>query len=118
MTSKQLTTELKKKLLQRQAVLQEQLASLRGGAMSRTEASSNHFNQPEDSRAQVNTARDLEFALDAHETLELTQIAAALARIEAGAYGRCIDCGVEIPAGRLRASPEAARCIDCQQKIE
>ena len=42
----------------------------------------------------------------------------ALARIDAGSYGKCIDCGRELPDERLEARPEAERCVDCQQKVE
>jgi DnaK suppressor protein len=44
------------------------------------------------------------------------EVVAALARIDEGAYGRCVDCGHEIPEGRLEARPEAARCVNCQAK--
>jgi len=44
------------------------------------------------------------------------EVLAALARIEANAYWRCVDCGVEIPEGRLDARPDAARCVGCQAK--
>ncbi len=118
MNTQQLTTPFKNQLLSKQAALQEQLASLRGGSVSRTEASADHFSRPEDSTAQVATARELEFALDEHETAELNLIAAALRRIEEGTYGQCVDCGVQIPAARLHVAPEAARCIDCQEKAE
>jgi len=30
----------------------------------------------------------------------------------------CIDCGEEIDPARLRAKPDAVRCIDCQTKFE
>lgn len=113
-----LTAPFKKQLLARQVVLLEQLASLRGGSVSRSEASASHFSRPEDSTAQTNTARDLEFALDEHETAELRQVEEALLRIEAGTYGQCIDCGVDIPQARLHAAPEAARCLACQEKME
>ena len=113
-----LTTPYLAQLLARRASLLEQLASLRGGTVGRAEASAEHFGRPEDSTAQVSTARDLEFALDARETAELDQVDAALRRIEAGTYGQCIDCGVEIPAARLQATPEASRCIACQEKAE
>jgi RNA polymerase-binding transcription factor DksA len=43
-------------------------------------------------------------------------ILAALARIEQNTYGRCTDCGNEIPEGRLDARPDAARCVSCQSK--
>ena len=115
---KQLISLFKKQLLEQRASLQIQIASLRGGTVSRAQASAAHFGQLEDSRAQMVTERDLEFALDARETAELAAVDVALKRIEDGVYGQCMDCGVDIPAPRLRAAPEAARCIDCQDKRE
>ena len=44
------------------------------------------------------------------------EVLAALARIEESTYGRCVDCGGEIPEGRLDARPDAARCVACQAK--
>jgi DnaK suppressor protein len=44
------------------------------------------------------------------------EVVAALARIEENTYGRCVDCGGEIPEGRLDARPDAARCVNCQAK--
>ena len=38
----------------------------------------------------------------------------ARAAIAAGTYGICVDCGAEIPAGRLQAIPDAERCVSCQ----
>ncbi len=105
-------------LLAHRTSLLEQLASLRGGSIGRAEASAEHFGHAEDSDAQVNSARDLEFALDERETAELRQLDAALERIKAGSYGECIDCGEVIPAARLHAAPQAARCIGCQEKRE
>ena len=46
------------------------------------------------------------------------QIRAALARIEAGSYGTCTDCGTQISEARLSVRPEAARCVECQAKAE
>ena len=62
---RQLVSLFKKQLLAQRASLQIQIASLRGGIISRAQASADHFGQPEDSRAQMVTERDLEFALDA-----------------------------------------------------
>jgi RNA polymerase-binding transcription factor DksA len=42
----------------------------------------------------------------------------ALARIDAGTYGICVDCGEVIPDERLEAMPEVARCIKDQAKYE
>ena len=43
-------------------------------------------------------------------------VLAALARLEDNSYGQCVDCGHQIPPGRLDARPDAARCVDCQAK--
>ena len=113
-----LIPSLKAQLLAQRTSLMGQLASLRGGEVSRAEASAEHFGHPEDSTAQTNTERELEFALDAHESAELRLVQEALSRIEAGTYGVCIDCGTGIPPERLQVAPEAARCIPCQEKVE
>jgi DnaK suppressor protein len=44
---------------------------------------------------------------------EAKAIRAALARIEAGTYGTCANCGETIPPERLEAQPVATRCIKC-----
>jgi DnaK suppressor protein len=44
------------------------------------------------------------------------EVLAALTRFDEGSYGQCVDCGHEIPEGRLEARPEAARCVGCQAK--
>src|SRR5580765_7256914 len=43
-------------------------------------------------------------------------VLAALSRIDGESYGQCVDCGHEIPEGRLDARPDAARCVGCQSK--
>jgi phage/conjugal plasmid C-4 type zinc finger TraR family protein len=42
----------------------------------------------------------------------------AMRRIKDGTYGTCADCGGKIPAARLRAKPEATRCVRCQTERE
>jgi len=117
--STQITAPFKQQLLQQRSTLLAQLASLRGGTVGRAQASADHFGgQKEDSRAQMETERDLEFSLDARESAELDAVDAALKRIEAGTYGVCTDCGTDIPAARLHAAPETPRCIACQDKLE
>ena len=41
----------------------------------------------------------------------LDEIDAALARVDAGTYGRCEVCGSPIPTERLEARPTARTCI-------
>jgi RNA polymerase-binding transcription factor DksA len=51
--------------------------------------------------------------LDDHARAELAQIERALERLEAGTYGTCDDCGIEIDGERLRLLPDAATCRHC-----
>ena len=41
------------------------------------------------------------------------EIDAALARIDAGTYGRCTGCRTEIPEERLELRPFAGTCVAC-----
>ena len=49
---------------------------------------------------------------------EVQKISAALKRIDAGTYGVCPECGVEINEARLEAYPYAEECIDCAKEDE
>jgi len=61
---------------------------------------------------------DLDIATVTRDISELTDVEAALARIEDGSYGTCVDCGEAIGWPRLNAQPTAQRCITCQEKLE
>ena len=41
------------------------------------------------------------------------RIASALARLEAGEFGYCEECGEAIPEGRLRLDPTTPLCVSC-----
>jgi RNA polymerase-binding transcription factor len=56
--------------------------------------------------------------LDDLEREQMEAAEAALERIEAGTYGRCVDCGREIPGSRLDAVPWAERCEADQERFE
>lgn len=45
--------------------------------------------------------------------VEIRQIQAALKRMEAGAYGVCVNCGEPISHERLRTLPATPRCRYC-----
>ncbi len=46
----------------------------------------------------------------------LTDIDAALERLEQDTYGICEQCGRPIGEGRLEARPTAVRCIECASR--
>ena len=68
------------------------------------------------------SASDLEqafgIALVELASQSLSQVEQALARLERGGYGLCVDCSESITGKRLRAVPFAARCRACEERHE
>ena len=48
---------------------------------------------------------------------ELQQVDDALARMDAGTYGVCANCGRPIPPERLEVRPFAVYCVACAEKL-
>jgi DnaK suppressor protein len=63
-------------------------------------------------------ARGLDFQLTEMKSQTLARITEALARLDAGTYGVCLDCEEPIASARLKALPFAERCRDCQEGRE
>jgi len=101
-------------LLQRRATLAREIEA--GGAKRGSERDGNVPDTGE--LAADDVARDVVIAEVDRDADELRAIDAALERLAAGAYGRCVDCGTTIGAARLEHTPEAARCLGCQQRLE
>ena len=59
--------------------------------------------------------RDL--ALRDRNEQHLEAVEAAIARLDDGTYGACVQCGRPIAEARLEALPWAAHCIDCQKIV-
>jgi DnaK suppressor protein len=62
--------------------------------------------------------QEIEVGLIANEQALLEEVTAALARIDAGTFGRCETCGTGITKSRLHAVPYARRCIKCERVAE
>jgi len=71
------------------------------------------FADPND-RASQESDMALELRNRDRERRLIKKINEALSRIEAGEYGYCDSCGVEIGLKRLEARPTATLCIDCK----
>jgi RNA polymerase-binding transcription factor DksA len=72
---------------------------------------------PADYASNVGEVDREEASLEVIES-QRARVKAALQRLEAGSYGKCVDCGRELPDERLDARPEAERCVSCQQRVE
>jgi RNA polymerase-binding transcription factor DksA len=64
------------------------------------------------------TDSDREDAMIEAAQLRRSEALEALARMEAGTYGTCVDCGKQIPEARLQFRPEASRCVEDQERFE
>ena len=62
--------------------------------------------------------RELDYTLEANSEHVLSEIDAALKRIDDGTYGICTNRGEQIPVERLEALPWATLCVDCQRERE
>ena len=62
--------------------------------------------------------REIDYTLGDNAEQVLSEIDAALGRIDDRTYGICFNCGNEIPRERLEANPWASLCIDCKRRAE
>lgn len=63
-------------------------------------------------------ACDAEHRIAENRRHRIQQIEHALQRLADGTYGRCEQCGTDIPAARLRAFPAATLCVTCKSEQE
>ena len=62
--------------------------------------------------------RELDATTEAFFEEELRRIEEARRALAEGRYGRCVVCGKPIPPERLKAMPEAIRCVEHQREFE
>lgn len=72
-----------------------------------------NFPDPND-RATQESEFSLELRTRDRERKLIKKIEESIKNIEAGDYGYCETCGVEIGIRRLEARPTATQCIDCK----
>lgn len=65
-----------------------------------------------------NNDRETALRVASGESMMLRDVGDALARIEEGTYGECIDCEKPIPVKRLEVFPAAKRCVECKSTFE
>jgi DnaK suppressor protein len=70
--------------------------------------SDNHLGET----ASATLGREIDYTLGENSEHLLSEIEAALDRVENDTYGICVRCGQTIPPERLEANPWASLCID------
>ena len=114
--------ELRQRLLEEHERLEHELYELTSGdeAVTPTDPLSDSDGMASDQADDADALSEAERnrALTTHTQRLLTQVDEALARMDAGTYGICTNCGRPIAPARLMALPWATLCIDCQGKSE
>lgn len=77
----------------------------------------NELSDPLD-EASINVQTSHQLRFRNRELFYLKKINQSLHRIEAGTYGLCEECGIEIGNDRLVARPTAEMCINCKEESE
>ncbi len=104
-------------LQQRRQALQAQLAQHLHG-QTRVERAADRLAQDGDDAPQRAPELEIAAVLTEREQRDLDAVAAALQRLDKGEYGRCRDCGEDIPFERLKVEPWAERCVPCASRRE
>lgn len=102
------------RLRERQVEIERQLAALDAEEPSAPLQWSNHLADHAQDHEHWQSLTSLRTILAA----ELREVEHALRRADMGAYGRCEECGREIPPRRLQAVPAAVVCVACQERRE
>ena len=101
-------------LYDKKASLSAELAKTRSAEEETTEESTQDIAD----KAVSSYTREFLYSLTDGERSTLLQIDDALGRIEEGAFGLCLNCGMLMTEKRLNAVPWAPYCLDCQELSE
>ena len=110
--------QVERRLHERAEEIAERRAQLRRSGENMTEAELADYDQHPADQGTETHEQELDETTDMLLADEAESVELALGRLADGEYGKCVDCGKEIPAARLEAIPEAIRCIDDQARYE
>jgi RNA polymerase-binding transcription factor DksA len=111
-------TAAKRRLLERGGQLRGDIARERGKYEADRDAVRNDTVRDPGDASVADLTMDTDLAEIQRDIEELDDINAALARVAAGTYGTCIECGRPIEPSRLELVPQAARDLECQRLFE
>ncbi len=98
-------------------ILQDKLAPLTNGSRNRgalaVEPTADEMDQ-----TQGGQERDMAVGICNRDTKLVGDLRSALDRIDAGTFGICVDCELDISGKRLAAVPWAESCIACQEAAD
>ncbi len=107
--------DVRRRLADERSQTQARLASLTGDhdAMVAASLDTNADDEHDPEGTTIAFERSQIGALVRQVRHHLSEVDAALARVDAGSYGACEACGAPIGDARLDALPAARLCIEC-----
>ncbi len=116
------TDTYKNKLLEEKAVLEGELANVAikhtdSGVWVAVPEAETYAEADENDKADRAEEYEARTALVNTLTERLGDILISLANIEAGSFGTCYGCGMQIEEDRLEANPAAQTCKTCMNKV-
>lgn len=108
----------KEELVSYRQELMERKGRLTGGLNSIVKEVVADMHAPNEPLEAPSEAVDKTLVLQETEEDMLQQVRDALERIDDGTFGKCRECGRDIPAGRLQAIPFTPWCVECAKKKE
>ena len=111
------TSRLAAALRERQQALRRRMQVQLEG-QSRVEHAHELLLQDGDDDTQRDADREVDLATTDREATGYASLERAVARMVAGTYGECLDCGEPIPFERLELEPQALRCVACATQRE
>ncbi|MEA2423387.1 MAG: hypothetical protein QOF55_2486 [Thermoleophilaceae bacterium] len=111
------TQQVEKRLRERGEEIAARRAQLQPASAQLDAELADYDQHPADEGTEMHD-QELDETTDMILAAEAENVELALARLQEGKYGLCIDCGKEIPPARLEAIPESVRCIEDQERYE
>lgn len=118
---REVTQALVRRLLEERRSLRERLLSLQkiDTATAVRETPEAHVRTIDTADMAADSFRnDLQWMTRENLLARVAQLDRAYRKLMNGSYGICEGCGMDIPAKRLEAMPDAAYCLPCQEERE
>jgi len=114
------TPSVRHRLLEEQQRLRGEIEELEERERAEKDPVEGHFGDGDQlvDDAAFATEREKEQAIRFNLGRLLTDVNHALDKLDSGTYGRCDECGTDIPTARLEALPHANLCLSCKSKLE
>jgi DnaK suppressor protein len=112
------TQQVEKRLRERKEEIAARREQLRQSGANMADSELADYDQHPADQGTETHDQELDETTDMMLQAEAENVEVALERLSKGDYGKCVDCGKEIPRERLEAIPEAIRCIEDQARYE